>query len=221
VSATVRDWLAHLREPQHPDEHEVKELLASHGIAVPRGARLDREAEIGDLGLPPPFAVKACAPELLHKTEQGGVLLGIDRDDLAAAVADIRARFPGSQVLVEEQVESAPPECILGAISDPDFGPAVMVGAGGILTEVHADACFRLAPCPLAEARHMLSELRIAPLFEGARGLRADADALAEVVARVSALAISLGDRLGQLDINPIVFSQQRWIALDAALLLR
>jgi succinyl-CoA synthetase beta subunit len=220
VTGELCAWLAGLSRPGRPDEHEVKQLLAQRGIAAPRGVRLESGADLPDLDLTPPLVVKVCSPDHLHKTETRGVTLDVASGDLADALADIRARFPGQPLLVEEQIAFQQPECIAGALVDPDFGTAVMVGAGGIAAEIYADVGFRLAPCSAAEARHMIDELRIAPLLAGARGARADVDALADVIARLGDLACDLGDALAQLDINPIAFADGQWLALDAALVL-
>ena len=111
---------------------------------------------------------------------------------------------------------------IVGAMMDPEFGAAVMVGAGGIMTELLDDVGFRLAPCPQDEARRMLEELRIAPLFAGHRGLLAAGgrNALADTIARVADLAVDLGPALGQLDLNPLAAVGTTWTALDASLIL-
>ena len=111
-------------------------------------------------------------------------------------------------------------EFILGALVDPSFGPAVMVGAGGILTELYKDVSFRLVPCTLEEARRMLGELTVSPVLQGFRGLRIDSDTLAETIIRVSRVVQDLGDRFSQLDINPLVYAGGRWVVLDAKLVL-
>ena len=113
------------------------------------------------------------------------------------------------------------PEFIIGGIVDPVFGPAVMVGAGGVLTEIYEDAVFRLCPCTRAEALRMLNELRIAPVLNGYRGSRLDIEVLADAVSKISGLFGAFDGRLSQIDINPIVFSEGRWVALDCAVILK
>jgi len=95
-----------------------------------------------------------------------------------------------------------------------------MVGAGGILTELYKDVSFRLAPCTTKEAHYMLEELTIFPTLHGYRGLSADSDSLAGTVERVAELAVHLIHRGCQLDINPIVWVEDRWVALDVKVVL-
>ncbi|MFW6240364.1 MAG: acetate--CoA ligase family protein, partial [Thermodesulfobacteriota bacterium] len=218
VSPDIAGWLETLTIPGRPDEFEAKALLAKFGIPVPRGRRFQSGEEPGTGDLRPPLVAKVCDPAVIHKSEGGGVILGLGGEGLPEAVHKIRARFPGSAVLVEEMADFDGPEFIIGTLQDPAFGPAVMVGAGGVLTELYEDVAFRLAPLRKAEALRMLGELRTAPLFSGYRGATLDADGLADLLVRVSQLALALGDRLGQLDLNPVVFSDGKWMALDAAL---
>jgi hypothetical protein len=149
------------------------------------------------------------------------VRLDVSAGALAATVAALRERFPGAALLVEEHVRAAEPELIVGGLRDPTFGPAILVGRGGFLTELVPDVAFRLAPCAEAEALRMLDELSLAPLFRGYRGRRLDADALARILCAVGGLILALGDRFDQLDVNPLVFAGQQWMALDATLRLQ
>ena len=112
------------------------------------------------------------------------------------------------------------PEFIIGIIKDPALGHAVMVGAGGILTEIYKDTSFRLVPCSENEAMDMIDELVLSPIFDNFRGMVLDKKKLAKTVSQVSILAHDLGDKLSQLDINPIVFSNGEWIALDVKVVL-
>ena len=218
ASSDVARWLDSLKNPGHPDEFEAKALLAEFDIPIPRGRRFPSGEEPNLRDLHPPLAAKVCHPAVIHKSDGGGVILGLDEDSLPEAVHTIRERFPGSAVLVEEMADFDGPEFIIGALHDPTFGPAVMVGAGGVLTELYEDVAFRLAPLRKAEALRMLGELRAAPLFSGYRGATLDADGLADLLVLVSELALALGNHLGQLDLNPVVFSNGKWMALDAVL---
>jgi len=130
--------------------------------------------------------------------------------------------FPVQEIIqqCEEIVEHRGSEIIIGALYDPIFGPAVMAGAGGILTELYKDVSFRLAPYTKKEAHYLLEELIIYPTLKGYRGLSADVDSLAGIIERVAELASHLISAGCQLDINPIVWSQNRWIALDVKVVL-
>ncbi len=216
----TRAWLDALGERRQADEFQVKELLRRCGIAVPRGVRLMPGDALPALDFPAPYVVKVCSPTVLHKTDTGGVVLRLPAAELAGAVDEMRRRFPDTPVLVEEQLKFQGTEMIVGALMDPELGPAVMVGAGGILTELYRDVTFRLAPCPVDEARRMLTELHVAPVFEGFRGSTLDAGGLAEIIARVGDLALELRDCFSQLDLNPLVSVGGTWTALDAKIVL-
>ena len=226
IAAAVEQWRSRLAIPGRPNEWESKTLIRMLGIDVPRGVlikpgnSLPPEGEISVLGSPGNCVVKVCSGQILHKTEQKGVILDIAEKQLPAAVAGMQKNFPGAAILVEEMVRHRGSEIIIGALHDPTFGPAVMAGAGGILTELYRDAAFRLAPCTPAEARHLLEELIIYPALRGYRGLCADVQALARIISKVAGLAVHLIAEDCQLDINPIVWSRERWIALDVKIVL-
>jgi hypothetical protein len=217
----VKRWLSSISIPGKPNEWESKQLLTAVGISVPRGVFIAAggvKAAAGDLsvlGSSGHCVVKVCSGEILHKTEQEGVLLDVAERQLPAAVSALQNRFPASGILVEEMVAYRGGEIIIGALYDPTFGPAVMAGSGGILTELYRDVAFRLAPCTPKEAHLMLEELTIYPALKGYRGLPGNADALAEIVAKIADLAVHLIREGCQLDINPIVWCRERWIALD------
>ncbi|MBN2491125.1 MAG: acetate--CoA ligase family protein [Planctomycetes bacterium] len=221
MSGSIAAWLVGLATPDRPDELETKQLLAAAGIAVPRGLRLAPGDDPAAVPLVGPLVVKLCDPDVPHKTDLDAVRLGVAPAELPAAVTALRARFPGKALLVEEHIQAVELELIVGGLVDPAFGPAVMLGRGGILSELVPDVTFRLAPCSEAEALGMLEELAVAPLFRGYRGQRLDGPALAHIVRTVGDLVLALGDRFDQLDVNPLAFAADRWIALDAALRLR
>jgi len=221
----IDHWLKSLGEEKRPHEGEVKKLLQAYGIDVPRGIFLPWDVPfsmtvVSERGITPPYAVKVCSAEILHKTEHGGVILEVDSDSLASAVAGIKKQFPGSGVLVETMVSFSSGEFIVGGMMDPVFGPAVMVGAGGILTELFKDVTFRLAPCSKEETHRMLKELTVYPLLDGYRGSVIDPDRFAAIISSVGDLIAHLGAEFSQLDINPIVYSNGKWVALDAMIVL-
>ncbi|UCF95861.1 MAG: acetate--CoA ligase family protein [Spirochaetaceae bacterium] len=226
IAVLVEQWRSSLAIPGTPNEWESKRLINGMGIAVPRAVFIPPEnaktpdGDLSVLGGPGRCVVKVCSGDILHKTEEGGVLLDVAEPSLPAAVSSLQQRFPKAAVLVEEMVSSRGSEIIIGALHDPTFGPAVMAGAGGILTELYKDVSFRLAPCTAQEARYMLEELTIYPTLRGYRGLCADVDSLALIIERIAELAVQLIDQGCQLDINPIVWDSKRWVALDVKLVL-
>ncbi len=221
MKAAIDQWRSRLTVTDRPDEFEVKLLLSTLGLVVPDGVR----SKAGALDQPPPFegpyALKVCSPDLLHKTDVQGLALNLERKDLASAVRNLAAAFPQAPLLIEQMVTSQGPEMIAGGVMDPALGPAVMVGAGGILTEIAPDVAFRLAPLDENEAHRMLAELRMAPVFAGYRGLELDAGALARLLVTVSRLLVALGHDFDQLDLNPIVWTGRDWVILDAKLVLK
>ena len=132
----------------------------------------------------------------------------------------MKLSFPGSNLLVEEMVPYSGIEFIIGALVDQDFGPALMVGAGGILTELYKDVKFRLAPIKKAEAVRMLKELTVADILQGYRGSNMELNPLAELIVSVGKLVNDFGDVFSQLDMNPVVFSRGKWVALDGMAIL-
>jgi acetyltransferase len=200
-------------------------LLAAYDIDVVP-ARLARSpAEVGAiaraLGLP--VAIKIVSPDITHKTEVGGVELGLGSPEAAtnaaarmlAHVAQVRPTARVDGVLVQAMAGAAVAELLLGLVRDPQFGPLVVVGFGGIFVEVLDDTATRLAPVDTAEARAMLEQLRMAPALRGARGRPpADLDALAGVVSRFSRIALDAPD-LAELEINPLLAGTDGARALD------
>ena len=134
-------------------EAEGKTLLAQFGIAVPRSVVVEhsKDAEAALAGLVPPFAVKVVSPDILHKSDAGGVRLRLDgARAVAAAIEDMAARPAIAAARVEgylvEEMAPAGREVVIGGLTDPQFGPMIMVGLGGIFVEVLKDVAFRLCP---------------------------------------------------------------------------
>ena len=195
-------------------EYRAKRLLAEYGIPVTAEALATspRAAARSAASIGFPVALKIQSADIPHKTEAGGVRLGLTSEaEVEAAYASIidaaRRHAPNAPidgVLVQEMVKGGV-EVILGVSNDPLFGPAVMFGLGGIFTEVLKDVAFRIAPVKRSEALAMIREVKGYPLLAGARGRPVcDEDALADALCRLSALAVDLQEHLAELDINPL-----------------
>ncbi len=202
----------------------ARALFAGAGIAFPVARSVTEPAALEEAldspGLGFPVVLKATGR--LHKSDGGGVVVGLaNRDAVRAAYADLVARLAPPTVSVEAMVDLAHGvEVIVGSIRDPKFGPVVMVGLGGVLTEVLSDTACALAPVSVVAARELLLSLQGAPLLLGARGRTpADLDALAEVVARVSRLAAAHPE-LVELELNPVLAGPDGVLALDARVVL-
>jgi acyl-CoA synthetase (NDP forming) len=217
--------------PRALAEHEAKRRLEAAGLPVTReilaGSVAEARAAAGAIGYP--VVLKVQSAEIPHKTEVGGVRIGIRSDDAlgaaSAAIVESARRFrpgvPIDGVLVQEQVEGAIGELLVGVARDPVFGPVLLCGLGGTLTEVFHDVSRRLLPVNRSQARAMLGELRCLPLFEGARGRpRGDLNAVVEVLVAVSHWALAEGERLLELDINPLMVMPEGRGALVADALI-
>ena len=217
------------------DEHAAKQVLAGAGIpvltehlATSADAAVAAWRSIGR-----PVAVKLVSPDIQHKTEVGGVVLGLNdegavRDAFDAILTrarahDAAARLTGVLVSPMEGGEGCV-EVLLGVQRDPVFGPVVVLGLGGVLVEVLGDVTFRRAPIDAAEARAMIGELRGAALLDGVRGRPpADKDALVQALVALSQLAAGQGARIDSIDINPFLLRPQGQgaVALDALIVRR
>jgi acetyl-CoA synthetase len=212
-------------------EREAKAVLAAYGIPVVQEVLAeDAEAAVAaaeQAGYP--VVLKVESPALPHKTEAGVIRLSLpDAKAVRAAFAEIMANAaraaPGAPingVLVQPMVPAGI-EIVAGARLDPLFGPTVLVGLGGILVELLRDSAVALAPVGRAEARAMLERLKGAKLLSGFRNLPAvDLDQLAGIVQRVSELAADHGDRIAEIDVNPVICAGTRQVAVDALIALR
>jgi len=198
-------------------------LLRDYGIpavrtraAATRAAALAAADEIGY-----PVAVKTDEPGIAHKSDVGGVRLGLAGPAEAGAAYDDLARRLGPRVVV---CETAAPgtELALGIVRDPALGPLLVIGAGGVLVEIMAERAVLLAPVTRSAALAALARLRIAPVLAGSRGQpAADLGAVADAITGLSRLACDLGDTLEALDINPLICTPSGAIAVDALLIPR
>ena len=186
-------------------EFEAKSLLRSYGLTVPEGRVCkaeDAAAVARDLGYPVTLKVSSAA--IAHKTEAGGVALNLKCDtDVAAAAARMAKLAP--EVLVERMVTGAVAELIIGLKSDPQFGPALVVGAGGILTELLKDTVTLLLPTSRAEIERVLRSLKVWNLVEGFRGKSGDQDGVIKAIEAIAAFAKENAALIEEVDVNPLL----------------
>ena len=200
--------------PTNPSEAAAKRILAQAGIpAAPEAACTTPDAAVEaaeQFGYP--VVLKVLSPDIIHKSEIGGVILGVRGADTVragfatllsrATTAVPTARLEG--VLVAKQLRGGV-ECILGVQRDPVFGPVAMFGLGGIFVEVLRDVALHRCPFGPDVAERMIRSLRAAPVLLGARGrLPADIAALAAMLSRLSVFAHQAGPRLRSIDLNPV-----------------
>jgi acyl-CoA synthetase (NDP forming) len=215
------------------NEADSKELLRAYGIATPREAvAAGAEGAVrAAKAIGYPLVLKIVAADVPHKSDIGGVILGIKTDDeLRAAYARLeqnlaRAR-PGTrleQVLLAQQIAGGV-ELVLGVQRDPEVGPVLMFGSGGVLLELSRDVSFGAVPLPDWQARAMLERTSAGRLLQGYRGAApCDRDAVLAALTGLGRLAHDLGDEIESIDINPLVAlpAGQGAVALDALIVLR
>ncbi len=211
------------------DLSRARDVLACAGIKYNGSgtAKDDDEAVLIAEKIAFPVVVKVVSPDVLHKSDVGGVVLDVvDADGVRAACGEIRRKIaerqPGARIdgfTVEQQVKGT--EIIVGMSRDPDFGPLLMVGMGGIFVEVYKDVSFRLVPLSRRDAHDVIGEIEAQPLLDGARERpKLDRDELAEVLLRVSNLVEAV-PAIEELDLNPLVITERGLVAIDARVIAK
>jgi acyl-CoA synthetase (NDP forming) len=210
-------------------EIESKRLLSALGIAVaiPEEARSADDAAAAAARIGFPVVLKVLSPQVTHKSEVGGVALGLDSDRAVRNAFEwirksLTERAPGAQFdgVAVDRMARPGVEMIVGITRDDRFGPLVIVGLGGIFVEVLADTAFRLAPIDRREARAMLDELRGGAILRGVRGAAPiDFDAVADLLVKVSEFAAT-HPAINEMDLNPVVAYERGLAVLDARVLL-
>jgi succinyl-CoA synthetase beta subunit len=194
------------------NEVESKQLFARYGIpsVTEYAVATPTEAGAAARGLGQNVVLKILSRDIQHKTEVGGVAVGVAPDDVERRCTDIlatvraRTSHEVEGLLVQEMI-SAGVEVILGFHRDPQLGPTILLGMGGVAAELFNDTTIRLAPVGHADAQAMIGELKVAKLLQGYRGrLKGDVDALAAAIVAFSNMATALGDRLADAEINPL-----------------
>jgi acetyltransferase len=211
-------------------ETESKQILACYGVPVPREilARDPEQAALAAGQIGGPVAIKIVSPDILHKTEAGGVKLGLSTSEDIRAAADMlasvkryapQARIDGISV---QQMTPPGVEIALGVKNDRQFGPLIAAGLGGILVELLGDTAVRLAPVNVQAAQAMLASLRGHALLTGFRGRPGvNIDTLVDTICRLSELAHDLSDVIDQIDVNPVIASTGGVMAVDALIVCR
>lgn len=213
-------------------EAEAKAFLGENGVPVNRGQIVGTAEQASEAAalLDGPFVVKVVTPDIVHKSDVGGVVLGLETpDDVARAVtrmgASIAQKLPDARIegFLVQEMRTGKVELLVGARNDPQFGPMIIVGAGGVLVELLRDVAVAMAPVCEKKARSMIESLQIAKLMQGFRGsAELDIDAAAQAVSRISWIVSDIGPRFCELDVNPLLVSEagKGCVAVDARILL-
>ena len=212
-------------------ETDSKRVLACYGIAIPQEilARDPEHAALAAGRIGGPVAIKVVSPDILHKTEAGGVRLGLStpenvREAAMNILASVCRYAPQARIDGISVQQMAPPglEIVLGVRNDRQFGPLIAAGLGGIMVELLRDTAVRLAPVDEQAARAMLASLQGHALLTGFRGKPGvDIDGLVDTICRLSELAHDLSDIIDQIDVNPVIASASGVMAADALIVCR
>jgi len=210
-------------------EVESKELLKKAGIPVVEAklARSKKEAISISKEMGFPVVLKISSPDVVHKSDSGGVKLGLaNATQVGKAyneiISSVKQAYPKAQIEGVSVQSMAPPgvEVIVGMSKDPQFGPVLMFGLGGILVEVLKDVSFRIVPVTTRDAREMIREIKGYPVLEGYRGQKpASIPALENLIVKVSQF-IEKNPHIKELDLNPIFAYPDKAVAVDARIIL-
>ena len=205
-------------------EYESKQVLASYGIPVTQEELVTNPASLPEairkIGFP--LVMKGCAAEIAHKTEKGLICVDVRNEDEArTAFKEITSAMDGTEgaVLVQQMVKGQR-ELVVGMTRDPQFGPCVMFGLGGIFTEVLEDTSFRVAPIEKRDALEMMQEIKAHKILEAIRGMKpVDKDLLADILLAIGRLGME-NETVKEIDINPVIISGGKPVAVDALVVL-
>ncbi|MBW2708794.1 MAG: acetate--CoA ligase family protein [Deltaproteobacteria bacterium] len=205
-------------------EHEAKQVLATYQIPVAREILVDDVKDLIDTAreIGYPIVLKWCSSDIAHKTEKGLIKIDIrDEKEARAAFKEIMGKMDGTgdSVLVQDMIEGKR-ELVVGLTRDPQFGPCVMFGLGGIFTEILKDISFRVAPLEKRDALEMMREIKGHKILEAVRGMPAvDMDMLADILINVGKIGLE-NESVKEIDINPVIISGNRPVAVDALIVL-
>ena len=217
-SAIVEKWQASLRTGETLAEAESLAMLEDFGVETTTPIACASEEEVAAAASKTgyPVALKTAKPGLLHKSDTGGVVIGITDEDQLKQMYSLMSGRLGTDVLVAPMAPAGV-EMFLGLKRDRQFGPVVLIGFGGVLAETIGEVQFALPPFDAAHARRCLDHMRLRPLLDGVRGAPAvDIASYCNVAERFSTMAHVLRDVLSEIDVNPVIVSESAAVAVDA-----
>jgi len=205
-------------------EYESKQVLASYGLPVTEEILANTPEELTQAAaiIGYPLVIKACSADIAHKTEKGLIRVDVRNEEEAkAAFNEIVASINGAgkTVLIQQMIRGQR-ELVVGLTRDPQFGPCVMFGLGGIFTEILGDSVFRVAPLEKFDAMDMMQEIKAHKILDAVRGLEAvDRELLADMLIKVGQIGIE-NENIKEIDINPVIISGGKPVAVDALVVL-
>jgi 3-hydroxypropionyl-CoA synthetase (ADP-forming) len=210
-------------------EELAKQVLTEYGVRVPKYALVtdaeEAEIEAGKVGFP--LVAKIVSPEILHKTDVKGVKVGLqNQEDVKNAFNDMYGRLSKQYnvkgVLLEKMAAAGGVELIVGLQNDPQFGPVIMAGIGGIYTEVFKDVSFRVLPITKEDAISMIDDLKGNKILKGFRGMPSvNMNMLTEALVNIGRFGTEMAPYYESIDFNPIIFYENEYVVVDAKILLR
>lgn len=210
-------------------EPEAKIVCMGYDIPVTRFkvAHTQDEAERFASQIGYPVALKVVSPDVLHKWDVGGVMLDLKsatevKDAYRKILENVKRHKPDAKILgvIVQEMATPSTEVIVGSTKDPQFGPALMFGLGGIFVEILKDVAFRIAPITETDAREMIAEVKGYPILKGYRGQPpADIDAIVKILINTSKLVMD-HDEIKELDLNPVMVYEKGAKAVDARIIL-
>jgi len=214
--------------PKVITEESSKEILSEYGIKVPHYALVTNTEEAvqksKEIGFP--LVAKIVSADILHKTDVGGVKVGLNSEEEVKKTFDdmfyrLKEKFDVKGVLLEKMVPNGV-EIIIGLQNDSQFGPSIMVGLGGIYTELFKDVSFRVLPITKNDALKMLESLRGKEILRGFRGSKPiNMDMLSEAIVNIGTLGVDMAGKYESIDFNPVVLYPDGYFVVDAKISLR
>jgi acetyl-CoA synthetase (ADP-forming) len=206
-------------------EYEAKQVLAAYGIPVTKEVLAKDKAalEKGLKSIGFPLVMKGCSADIAHKTEKGLIHVDIrTATEAKKAFREILAGMEGYEggVLIQEMIKGRR-ELVMGMTRDPQFGPCVMFGLGGIFTEILRDVAFRRAPLEIRDAKEMMQEIKGRKILDAIRGMEAaDQKMLADMLISVGRIGLDF-DSIMEIDLNPVILSGSKPVVVDALMVLK
>ena len=222
LKKSLRKVLSASQEHGWVMEPECKQILKDIGISVPKFRVVTEwEEALGaadDIGYP--LVCKVVSPAVIHKSDSGGVMVGIDNQrKLKSAYQKLKQLDGFRSMLMEETVDGV--ELIVGAKNDYQFGPVILTGIGGTGVEIYQDTSIRMAPITSKDIESMLRDLKAYPLLEGYRGSTpVNLKKIKDLLLSFSDLVLELEDVFESIDLNPVMCSQQTCVVADARIML-
>ncbi len=204
-------------------EYESKQVLASYGIPVTKELIVDNVPDLinatKEIGYP--LVLKGCSSGIAHKTEKGLIKVDIRNEEEAkAAFEEITANIGAEDAVLVQEMVKGQRELVIGLTRDPQFGPCVMFGLGGIFTEILKDISFRVAPLEERDALEMMKDIKGHKILEAVRGMEAaNLDMFSDILIKVGQIGLE-NDEVKEIDINPVIISGNQPVAVDALVVL-